>query len=322
MNKKDILNIEEWNITSLFSITEQYRSLRLSNEANKTISEQEIALSLARVPGIEKINSLIIDYNSMMNNLHIIESLPALETLKLYGLHLRTLDGLQWFHNGKRIDIDTDTNHSRNIEKIVETHINDLYIHYANPGDLEAISRCKTIRSLSLSSCPRLPLQLWQNVPVDHLSLWGGTIDEITDTISLTNLYSIKINGCTNLRRFAGCNNNARRMILQACNRLDILTIETFQSLEYLLIMNMNIELPLSAFLSLKKIRDLSLGCKVNVDTTDLISSIPSLEKLSIKGLNKKLAIEMSNKNTSVLISNHKWAYRDGEPANIEELRG
>ena len=60
----------------------------------------------------------------------------------------------------------------------------------------------------------------------------------------------------------------------------------------------------------------------MNVDITDVKPMMPSLEKLCIKGLRKDLGIEMSVRNTGVLIPNHKWAYRDGKMVDIEEIRG
>lgn len=307
------LELDESNIRSLRGIEPGYDSLVLRNRSKSEVDEGELGNALARIAGIEKIKSLVVEASSMVKNLIFLEALPRLETLQLNGLQLLTLDGLEWFRRGRFIKIDTGKNRKRDITKVAETSITKLSLHSTKTEDLEVIGRSSTIQELMLSNCPSLSLERWRSVPMVTMSLFDGAIDELTDTAHVASLRKLTFFGCRRLAKFAGDNGNITWMVVQRCNVLDFRTITTFQNLEHLAVVSIKPQLPLSAFAGLERLQSLSLQqCKVQIDTMDLKSTATALEKLIIAGLKKDVAAELSKANNGVQVSDGVWSYRNG----------
>jgi hypothetical protein len=305
--------LEEWEARTLSHIEAKYDTLALRNRSGKDVDELSLANDLARIEGIEGIKSLIVQPSSMVKNLIFMQKMPALETLQLYGLRLRSLDGLESCRHGRFIKIDTGRNQSRKIDKIAETQITGLSLHWGNPADLETIGRSLTIRELTLSNCPRLSLDRWRNVPIETMSLVGGVLDELAHTAHIGTLSKLILVDCRKLERFEGNNGNVTWMVIQTCNRLDLRTIATFWSIEFVTIVGIKNKLSLSAFARLGQLRILALQeCNVQVDVLDLKSSATNLEKLLITGLRKAQANVLSRANHDVLVSNGVWSYKNG----------
>lgn len=308
----DELEIEEWNVRSLSVIKASYDTLALCNEVGKEIDDLSVKDDLASIPGIKKIKSLIIKPSSLIKNLSLLQAMPALETLQLYGLQLRVLDGLEWFRNGRFIEIDTGRNQSCKIDKIAETQITKLSLHYGNPEDLEVVARSQTISELILSKCPKLLFEHWQSVPLNTISLSGGVLDVLADTTHISSLKSLIIIDCRKLERFEGDNSNVTWMVIDTCNRLDLCTITTFSRVEFISIVNIKNEILLSTFTGLSQLCSLSLQeCKVRVDVVDLKSSSPRLEEIFITGLKKDKGIALSKANPGVVVTNGMWSYEN-----------
>lgn len=307
------LEIEEWKVLRLKSIDERYNTLALGNRAGKQIDDAAIRDRLASIPGIKGIKSLIIQPSSMLKNLSILEAVPALEKLKLYGLRLRVLDGLQWFRHGWFIKIDTDKNRDRKIDKIAETKITKFVLHFGNPEDLDAIGRNSTIRELILGRSPNLLLDRWRGLPIESMTLSGGVLDKLADTTHIHSLRKLILTDCRKLERFEGNNGNVTWMVIQTCNRLDFRTISTFSGVQSLGVVNIKNEVLLSAFAGLSQLRTLDLlKCKVRVDVMDIKSSAPALREIRITGLKKDQAIALSKANSGVVATNGVWSYENG----------
>jgi hypothetical protein len=307
------LEVDESNIRSLRRIEPGYDSLVLCNPSRSKVDEGELGNELAGIAGIEGVKSLVVEVSSMVKNLIFLEALTGLETLRLYGLQLLTLEGLEWFRRGWFIDIETGKNRKRDITKVAETSITKLCLHWAKTEDLEAIGRSATIRELMLSNCPNLSLERWRSVPMDAMQLFGGTIDELADTAHLASLRSLTFFGCRRLAKFSGDNSNVTWMVVQHCNVLDYRTLTTFQNLEHLTVVSIKPQFPLSVFAGLERLKSLSLLRKVEIDTMDLKSMAPTLERLMVTGLKKDVAVELSKANSGVQISNGVWSYRNGK---------
>jgi hypothetical protein len=309
----NILALEEWNVRAIRRIESRYDTLSLSNKTGTEIEESALADLLAQVAGRERIKSLRIRASSKVKNLLFLKALPSLETILVNGLQLQSLDGLEWFH-GRFIEIDTDRNRKRTIDKIAETPITRLSLHWAHPGDLEAIGRSTTIRELDLSNCPKLALDRWQNVPLEALCLWSGAIDQLADSAQI-GVQQLTLFGCRHFERFEGDNSTITWGVIQNCNRLDWQTIRTLRRLASLNVTGSKIDLPLSAFAGLGELRNLSLReCKVQLDVLDLKSTATQLEKLYMTGLKNEQVVELSRANSGVLVSNGRWSYKDGAP--------
>jgi hypothetical protein len=317
MNEYDWTNelvLEEWAAAALESVGPAYNTLSLRNSSGKDIDELTLADEFGRVAGINRIKSLVIEPSSKLRNLAILKSFPALETLQLNGLHLRTLNGLEWFKHGRFLKIDTGKNRKRSIAKIAETPIARLSLHWANSEDLEAIGQSRTVRELLLSNCPKLSLERWRDVPIETMSLFGGRLVELTDTASVGTLSKLTLFDCRNLERFRGNNDKVTWMVVQHCNRLDWPTIASYKGLEHLAVVGVKHELPLSAFAGLYRLKSLSLQqCKVRIDITDLKLSAPQLEQFMIIGPKEAQLAELSNTNRDVVVSNGVVSYKNGE---------
>jgi hypothetical protein len=94
---------------------------------------------------------------------------------------------------------------------------------------------------------------------------------------------------------------------------LDYRTLTTFQNLEHLTVVSIKPQFPLSVFAGLERLKSLSLLRKVEIDTMDLKSMAPTLERLMVTGLKKDVAVELSKANSGVQISNGVWSYRNGK---------
>ena len=287
-------------------------SLELYNEAGVPIDERALTGAFARINGIERIKRLTIGWSSSVEHLHFLQAFPGLETLILHGKCLLTLDGLQCFR-GHSLEINTGDRRKRNINKITEARITSLALVWAKPDDLEAIERCKALKHITMSRCPRLPFERWRNIPVESMHLIGGDLDELTDTVHLQQLRQLHCHDCRKLERFTGDNSRVHWMIIEACNRLDLQTLHTLPNLEYLTVVSMKNEVPFSAFATLPRLRKLSLQhCKVQFDILELTGMTVSLEELYVQWLKKDIAVELSAHNPGVLVTNGTWSYKNG----------
>ena len=307
------LEVEEWKIHSLSSIKAKYDTLSLGNEAGKAIDSASLRDNLASIKGIKSIKTLIIEPSSMLKDLDVLQAMPDLQTLQIHGKQLRTLDGLEWFRNGWFIQIETDKNRIRNIDKISETKITKLLLQYGNPGDIEAIGRSRTINELVMSNPPKLALDSWRGVPLDTLTLSGGEIEVLADTADIKSLKRLLLLKCRKLERFEGNNSGVTWMIIDTCNQLDLSTLKTFSKLEHASIVNLKTEFPLSIFAELKKLRSISLEeCKVLIDKLNLKFLCPKLEDIFIGRLKKDQGIALSKANPGVVVTNGTWSYENG----------
>ena len=57
-------------------------------------------------------------------------------------------------------------------------------------------AKIETIHKLNLSNCPKLLLSAWHNVPIKSMQLWGGAIDEFTDSIQMSEMRNLTFYGC------------------------------------------------------------------------------------------------------------------------------
>jgi hypothetical protein len=311
---ENILEVEEYELHLLKHIDQCYDTLYLSNRAGIDIDERNLEKIFANIAGIERIKSLVIRWSSKVTNIKFIKSLSGLVKLDLNGLHLLSLDGIEWFKHGQTICIDTGKNRKRNIVKIANTQITNLFLCFSGSDDIDVISRCMTIKALMLSNFPLLPFDKWKHLPVENMELWGGSIKELSNSAFIDSLKSLSIYGCRKLERFVGDNSHITLIFIQVCNRLDMRTINTFKNIEYLVINTIKTEMPFSSFIELNHLKNLTLiHCKVKFDTYNLKSTSTDLEEIWIQGvINKKEAVILSKANPGVLVRNGVWAYKDG----------
>lgn len=308
------VSIEEWNIKSIINLDRDCDTLALSNMRGEDIDEVEVADSLHTIAGVERIKSLILQPSSRLTTLMFIKAMPALENLHLYGQQLRSLEGLQYFKNGKYIKIDTGKKADRDIRRIAEAPILKLSLRWGHPNDIEAIKHNSTIRNLTITDCLDLSLEPLGKVPIETISLFNCRFKEFGDCSYLSTLTNLILNKCRNLQTFVGDNGNIEWMIIEACNRIDFRTINTFSNIQSIYVVNIKNEITLGDFIELSRLRSISLQkCRVKVDVTDL-KGLTNLQKTIITGIKKDQVIALSRASSDVLISNGTWSYKNGKP--------
>jgi len=242
-----------------------------------------------------------------------IKSLPGLLSVSIYGKILHSLEGIEDFP-GEIIIIDTGNNTKRNIDDISKTAIETLDIKWANTNDVIAIGRCKRLKRVRIANIPELYFDMWSNTLLENIQIIGGKITEIKDTIRLTKLKILHCAACRKLERFNGDNSGVTGMIIDSCNKLDIITIFSFNNIEFIAIVDMKNEIPLSVFSQLPDLRELRIQGRSNVkyDTLQLNQQASKLQQIYIQSMKTNVAIEMSICNLNTSISNDHGTFLNG----------
>ncbi len=298
------LIIEESNFHDLKGIEPGYDSIEFTNRLGIEVNSDALVDYLGTVEGTGQIQSLSIDWCSLLKDLKVIKAFPNLRYLNVYGYQITALDGLEWFQQGEFIHIWTESNHRRRISKISEAPIKRLILQYARAEDLEDIAECLTLNDLELSRSRDLDFSKWTRVPLESLSLKKGKFKELGNTTDVSSLKWIWVLGCRNLERLTGDNSKIIRLLIDNCKKLDLRTIQTFQGIESLIVNGNPNEIGLTEIGELKQLKSLSLiNCNVQVDTSNLKRHFPRLEKLHISNMKKEQAIELSQSNPDIKFS-------------------
>jgi hypothetical protein len=306
---EDELEIDEAHVATAPGA--DYESVLLGNRAGVDVDESRLREELGRLAHADAVRSLVVEPSSRVTSLRFLAAFPALETLELYGLRLRTLDGLEGFTRGRYLKLDTGRNRERDIARLADAPITTLSLAWANPGDLAAIAGCTALRELALAACPPLRLEPWSEVPLESIALGAGAFGELADTAQIPTLRRMNLDRCRRFERFAGDNGGIEWMVVQRCDRLDFATLRTCPNLEFLSVVAIKPELRLSRFASLPRLRSLSLqNCNVTLDALD---TAPSLEELVITDLPDAAAARLSAANAGVVVSTGQASYVDGE---------
>jgi hypothetical protein len=299
---EDELEIDETEVPA--AAAGGVETVLLANRSGADVDAARLRERLRRLAGAEAVTSLVVQPSSRVTDVRFLDAFAALESLELYGLRLGTLDGLDAFARGRYLKLDTGRNRARDIARLGEAPLARLWLGWANAGDLPAVAGCTTLRELTIARCPQLRLDDWRELPLESLALAAGGFGELADSALIPTLRRLNLNDCADFERFAGDNGGIEWMVVQHCDRLDFATLATCPNLEYLTVVGIKRELPLSSFASLPRLRALSLqDCNVKLDVLDMTASSPRLEELLITGLPAAAAARLSAANTGVVVS-------------------
>jgi hypothetical protein len=306
---EDELEIDEARIAA--AAGGPFETVILANRDGIEVDEARLREELGRLAGAEEIASLVVQPSSRVTDVRFLDAFPALETLELYGLRLRTLDGLDAFAHGRYLKVDTGRNAGRDISRLAEAPITRLWLNWARAGDLPAVAASTTLRELTIANCPPLALERWASVPLESMTLAAGEVEELADTAGVPALRRLILDHCRAFTRFAGDNGGLQWMVIQHCDRLDLETVRTCANLEFLTVVGIERPVRLSSFAPLPRLRRLSLldGTAV-VDATALA---PDLEELTISGLTADAAAGLSSANPGVVVSDGRVSYVNGD---------
>lgn len=307
--------LDESEFRSVKRLATNVDTIVLENRGCAGVVGGEIGEWLRQVPGIEHVESLVLAPSSRLVDVTVIRGIPNLVNLQVNSLHVRSLDGLEAFRNGRYVNIDTGGNRQRSIAKITQAPIVKLTLQYAHEEDLAVIAGSSTLKHLELGGAPRLPFEEWRKVPLEILGLSKGSFRELTNSARLLTLTKLILIGCSKMEKFLGDNSVLKWLAIRNCPRLDLEQLETLRSLESLTIVGGKHPLALSSLTSLKALKFVSIdGCPVRVDLANLRSAMPLLETLHISGLKADQVVDLSRANQGVVISAGRQSYRDGRP--------
>jgi len=259
------------------------------------------------------LSSLIVSPSSRLEDLQVIEGLSNLANIQVNGTHIRSLDGLQAFRNGRYLKIDTGTNRRRNIAAVANSSVTKLSLQYGNAADFDAIAGNRTIRHLLLGGSPQPPFDKWKGVPISTLSLSNGTFDEIANTSHIPSLRELVLIDCRKFQVLSGDNSGLTWVVIQGCKRLDASTVRALTNVEYLTIVGGSKAIEISALGQLNHLRTLTLAnCKAYVDVEELSACMPQLESLELTDLKDTEAARLSEINSNITISTGVSRYRAG----------
>ncbi len=309
------LTIDESEDLSKIVVGEDYDTLILCNPHGRMISYESLESNLKRIRGINKVTSLQVEPESQVTDLGFIKVIPGLVNLMLYGHRLKNLEGIEYFQKGQFVEIDTGKNRVRRIDRIGDVPITRLLLRWAHPADIEAVGESSTLRSLEMTACREMGLELLSNVPLEELTLERAAIEEFCESHAIKTLDDVILRDCRKLKRFGGDNSGVTRLIVETCNQLDLRTIRSFNNVQYLSILGIKQEIALSWFVGLTSLRELSLqNVRVVADLENLTESFPLLEELWASHLKKAQIVRLSQSNEEILITNGMVSYRNGEP--------
>lgn len=313
------LTIDESEDISAIGLGEDVDTLILCNPHGREISMWSLEKNLGRIPDINRVTSLQVEPESQITDLRFIKAIPNLVNLILYGSRLETLDGIEFFQKGQFVEIHTGKNCDRRIDSIGDAPITRLLLRWAGPADIEAIGRSSTLRTLEMTACRGLAMELLSNVPIEELTLEGATFEEFRGSRSIETLDDVILRDCRKLKSLAGDNSGVTRLIVEACNQLDLRTIRSFSDVQYLSVVNFKQEILLSWFSGLANLKELSLqNVKAVVDIENLKAGIPHLQELWVSNLKKAQIVKLSQINEDVVVTNGMVSYQNGVPFDGE----
>jgi Leucine-rich repeat (LRR) protein len=317
------LEIEEPNIRDLKLIEPGYDEIELSNKLGSEVDSTILANHMGSVVGIDQIQTLTINYSSLLKDLKIIKAFPNLRNINVFGKQIASLEGLEWFHQGEYININTDSNRRRRITKISEAPIKRMILEVARTEDLDDISQCSKLNYLDLFRSNEVEFSNWSNIPLESIGLKQGKFKEIGNTVKIMSLKKMRVLGCRNLERFVGDNSRITWMIIEGCKKLDLRTIKTFQGIEVLIVNGNLNEIGLTEIGELKQLKSISLiDCNVQVDILKLKHLFPSLKELHISQMKKEQVLELSQHNPEVLVSGKIFRVKDVGLKTYKALNG
>jgi hypothetical protein len=303
-NDFEEIEMEESNYLDLLAIAPSQNTLSLKNDLGQQVDGDAMAEHLSRVEGINRIQTLLIQHSSLLEDVKVVKGLPGLTSLHIFGYRIRTLDGLEWLRANQYLDIDTGSNRKRRITKVAQARVDNMTLEYARVEDLEDIGHSSTIRKLQLSGCTRLPFQDWCSVPLEEFYCSRGKFSEFGDTAHVQSLRTLTLIGCRKLERFVGDNSAITWLMIDNSKLLDMRTIQGFRSVESLTFNGSSPRIAISDFRENRQLRSLNLlNCEVDLDVTDLRSSLPKLEKIHISKLKKVQVLELRDQNPGVSIN-------------------
>lgn len=302
-------SVDESNFTEIVLLETQYDCVTISNQQGIEVDEYAFIEHWKNVGGVEHVRILKIDYNSSLKNVNILSAFPNVKNLILSGQHITSLEGIEWFKNGEYICIDTYNNRRRNIARISQTKVEHILLYVERIEDLSAIAECKYLTSLELYRSMQLDLTTWSSIPLNLMVFKRGKFNDLGDTAAIPSLKNINVIGCRKLEHFTGDNSRITRLLIDACKKLDLRTLKTFEGIEALIVNSCPYEMNLTEIGGLEKVKHIDfILCNIQVDLINLKEYFPNIESLHISNMKKEYGMKLKELNPDVLITSRSFS--------------
>ncbi|OAB34874.1 hypothetical protein PMSD_14040 [Paenibacillus macquariensis subsp. defensor] len=302
------LVLDESQFTQLTHIEPQYDSLKISNPLDTQVNDEALIEHLKQMKGIDKVELLTIDYNSSLKNLGVLIAFVNLKILYVYGQHIQSFDGIEWFSKGEYINIETYRNRRRDISQLSRTKVRRMKLYVERVEDLSAVSGCKFLNTIDIYRSMEPNLAEWEDVPLENISFKKCKFKELGNIAAIQDLTIVNVIGCRSLERFTGDNSKIKRLVVDGCNKLDLRTLKTFEGIEVLIVNSCSDEMNLTEIGGLKHVKHIDfILCNVQVDLINLKEYFPSIESLHISGMKKEYGLQLKQLNPDVQITSRSF---------------
>lgn len=303
------LVIDESCFKQLTSIETYYDSLRITNPSEIQVNGEALIEHLSQMKGIDKIERLIIDYNSSLMNIRVVGAFTNLKILYVYGKHIQSFDGIESFSKGKYIKIQTYLNRRRDISQLTNTKVTGIDLYVERKEDLSAIAGFKYLEKIDVYHSMKPDLEEWKDVYFENLSFKRCKFKELGSTAAISGLTDISVLGCRSLERFTGDNSRITRLVVDGCKKLDLRTLKTFEGIETLIVNSCTQEMNLTEIGGLEHVKHIDfILCQVHVDLIHLKEYFPILESLHISRMKKDFGLQLKELNPDVKITSGSFS--------------
>lgn len=302
------LIVDESRFTYLTHIEPQYDSLKISNPSDIQVDAAALIEHLKQMKGINKIENLTINYNSSLKNLDLLRAFTNLKILYVFGQHIQSFDGIEWFSKGEYIKIETHRNRRRDISQLSQIKVKRINLNVERIEDLSAIAGCKYLKTIDIYRSMEPDLKEWKDVPFEEISFKSCKFKELGNTAAISGLNDISVLGCRSLERFKEDNSNIKRLVVDSCKKLDLSTLKTFEGIEVLIVNSCTKEMNLTEIRGLKYVKSINfILCNVEVDLINLKEYFPNIESLHVSGMKKEYGLQLKQLNPDVQITSRSF---------------
>ncbi|RXZ81552.1 hypothetical protein EBB07_14615 [Paenibacillaceae bacterium] len=302
------LILDEAEFSKLTHLDSQHINLEISNPSETEVDEVALIKHLKKIRGIDRIEKLVINYDSSLKNLSILSVFSNLRILYVYSQSIQSFVGIEWFNKGEYIKIQTHRNRRRDISQLSQLTVENIDLYVEKAEDLEVIAGHKHFNIVDIFQSMEIDLSKWRDVIFNNLSFKKCKFKEFGNTAAIVGLNAINILGCRSLERFTGDNSNIKRLIVDGCKKLDLRTLKTFEGIEVLCVNSCTNEMNLEEIGGLKYVKHVDfIFCNVHVDLINLKEYFPNIESFHLSGMKKEFGLQLKHLNPDVQITSRSF---------------
>ncbi|MGO4185141.1 hypothetical protein AB4Z17_28635 [Paenibacillus sp. TAF43_2] len=303
------LTIDESHFTRIVNIESQYNSLTISNTLEIEVNAEALIEHLNQMEGTDRIEKLIINYNSSLGDLSVLQAFSSLKILYVYGHKIKSFDGIERLCKGEYIQIQTHRNRRRDISQLSQTKLKRMDIYVEQIEDYSAAARCKHLQTIDIFHSSIEPdFTEWKESPVEKMAFKSCKFKELGNVALISGLTNLSVRGCRSLERFKGDNSSIKRLEVDSCKKLDLSTLKTFKGVEVLIVNSCTKEFKLKEIEGLKEVKILDfILCNVEVDLINLKDYFPNLESMHISSMKKDYGLQLKHLNPDVQITSRSF---------------